>query len=1059
MALPAPHYLGLRSGEEALGAESPGSDGSDMMPRRLRYSEVVLPLEFLRDDAESSAPAAPSAAAKEHRPLKVFARIKPAALNNPACGHQSASAATAPGEGAAGPSQSSLLQTTASDVTLRMRDGGATTFAFDSVFEGSEQQDFFSTAIEPLLDDMVSLRKASSVFMSYGASGTGKSYTMGGTAAQPGMIPLTLQRLFQVLRDSGLEHQVQLSFYEVYGNKVTDLLRPLNAATAGAGAAAGGRGGGGKPPQQQQQQQPALNIVRVGAGFCLPGLLQYHALNADDGLAQYTSAARLRKKEATKVNSESSRSHAVFTVQVLEVEGGVAKGRSATLSLVDLAGVERVAQTQHAGNKLRESAGINSSLSVLRRCLEVLRHNQASAQRVAAAAAAVAAGGAGPAPGGPRMLVPPVRESGLTTLFSGVLSGRGNLALSVHLSPHPDDYPMTLETLKFGALAAKLTVNAAAPEAPLPPPPPQVHAEAHAPGGRGGAGPSRAGPSGRRLAAAGVVGLQESIPEEGDAEAAAMQEEEEEEEEARKAEAEEEAQEQDEAAEQYDRQVEPYNAQEELMADAAVDEVEAAGHPEGAPAVGAATTAAAAEAAAPDAVKAAAAVAADSAPGASSGSDYARGCGGTERHRVEAGAEAAAAETAGGAEAAGVSGLEPQQQQQHMREEGCAGRQAAAPACWDLGQERTASPVPCQPSLELQLADCRRELQLERAAKQELEQQLQAALASLRDLQQRLEQVQADQQQQLLQSAETQAGQEGQRQQREPQHQEREPQQQREPHQEREPGEAAQADGVGTVSVAAIGPVGLDNPGAAPAPPREGAPGAVAAPTVGGRSPTEDAGAARGREPAAGSGPVEAMEVDRTARDGERCGGEGDRAKAAALAAAAVARDASGSRAPADPRVARCGAQQGDTAVRRAGRAGGSSGGGGRRRKVAGAAAAAATAAGERPPSGEPPGALAQAQPAAGGGRSAGTSRRAARAQKARQCEGEGEGPPRKRRRGAEDEDEDDEGGGGAGQPPREVQQAEAVGVQKGEGELRGSGRGPTPVAGRTRRQRRVGGQ
>lgn len=31
----------------------------------------------------------------------------------------------------------------------------------------------------------------------YGASGTGKSYTMQGTAAQPGMIPRTLSRLYQ----------------------------------------------------------------------------------------------------------------------------------------------------------------------------------------------------------------------------------------------------------------------------------------------------------------------------------------------------------------------------------------------------------------------------------------------------------------------------------------------------------------------------------------------------------------------------------------------------------------------------------------------------------------------------------------------------------------------------------------------------------------------------------------------------------------------------------------------------------------------------------------------
>ncbi|GIL56463.1 hypothetical protein Vafri_11818 [Volvox africanus] len=190
------------------------------------------------------------------------------------------------------------------------------------------------------------------------------------------------------------------------------------------------------------------------------------------------------------------------------------QGRSATLSLVDLAGTERAAQTQHVGSKLRESAGINSSLSVLRRCLEALRHNQALAQRAAAAGAAsqTCAG---------RMRAP-VRESGLTTLFSSVLSGQGNLALSVHLSPHLEDYALTLESLKLGALASQVTMTAAAPEAALMPPPPPPLAAPHR-SRTGSVGPC--GPSASEAAAlprgiwplarvASEVGLQGSKEEE-----------------------------------------------------------------------------------------------------------------------------------------------------------------------------------------------------------------------------------------------------------------------------------------------------------------------------------------------------------------------------------------------------------------------------------------------------------------------------------------------------------------------------------------------------------------
>ncbi|GFR40450.1 hypothetical protein Agub_g979, partial [Astrephomene gubernaculifera] len=156
------------------------------------------------------------------------------------------------------------------------------------------------------------------------------------------------------------------------------------------------------------------------------------------------------------------------------------QGRSATLSLVDLAGSERTKKTNVAGNKLRESSGINSSLTVLGRCLEALRHNQALAARLQAQGPSRAGGGAGgpsaaAAGGGAVPRVIPVRESSLTTLFRSVLTGEGNLVLSVHVSEHPEEYDMNLQTLRFGALASRVQTTVAAPVAapaarpPLPP--------------------------------------------------------------------------------------------------------------------------------------------------------------------------------------------------------------------------------------------------------------------------------------------------------------------------------------------------------------------------------------------------------------------------------------------------------------------------------------------------------------------------------------------------------------------------------------------------------------
>ncbi|KAG2497666.1 hypothetical protein HYH03_004405 [Edaphochlamys debaryana] len=438
------------------------SDVSDIFPRRLRYSEEVLPLHF-----HDLGPTTAAGASNRSRPLKVYARVKPLSQGLGPIGGPSTAAA--PGDAAPGPAAAAgpLLLTTATEVVLRSRanpgadgragagggaaaEGPSSSYSFHRVFEGSDNREFYEAAMEPLVEDLVSFSTATSVLMAYGASGTGKSYTMSGTATCPGMVPRALTRIYQLLEERGLQHQVQLCCYEILDNRVFDLL-----ASA----------------RQGRRQAQALPIQVLGASCCVPGLLRCHCTSADNGQRLYAAAARIRRQAATQTNSESSRSHAVFTVQLLEVERGAVTGRSATLSLVDLAGAERAGRTKHVGSKLRESAGINASLSVLGRCIEALRHNQAV--RAAAAAAAAAAGGAAGAGGGGAagggggavggLHVIPVRESSLTQLFRGVLSGQGNLVLSVHLSQHPDEYDTNRHTLRFGALASRLTMAVAAP--------------------------------------------------------------------------------------------------------------------------------------------------------------------------------------------------------------------------------------------------------------------------------------------------------------------------------------------------------------------------------------------------------------------------------------------------------------------------------------------------------------------------------------------------------------------------------------------------------------------
>jgi kinesin family protein 15 len=70
---------------------------------------------------------------------------------------------------------------------------------------------------------------------------------------------------------------------------------------------------------------------------------------------------------STESNAQSSRSHAVFTINItskMNVEG-VCKTKFSRLHLIDLAGSERQKETKAAGVRLKEASSINKALLTL----------------------------------------------------------------------------------------------------------------------------------------------------------------------------------------------------------------------------------------------------------------------------------------------------------------------------------------------------------------------------------------------------------------------------------------------------------------------------------------------------------------------------------------------------------------------------------------------------------------------------------------------------------------------------------------------------------------------
>ncbi|XP_026566329.1 kinesin-like protein KIF20B [Pseudonaja textilis] len=140
---------------------------------------------------------------------------------------------------------------------------------------------------------------------------------------------------------------------------------------------------------------------------------------------------------STKLNANSSRSHSIFTVKMLKIDSETMRVLQVNeLFLCDLAGSERCTRTCNKGERLKESGNINTSLLILGKCIGALKSNQQTKlqQHI------------------------PFRESKLTHFFQGFFSGKGKVCMIVNVSQSPSAYDETLNVLKFSAIAQKVMV-------------------------------------------------------------------------------------------------------------------------------------------------------------------------------------------------------------------------------------------------------------------------------------------------------------------------------------------------------------------------------------------------------------------------------------------------------------------------------------------------------------------------------------------------------------------------------------------------------------------------
>ena len=312
---------------------------------------------------------------------------------------------------------------------------GQKVFAFDKSYWSFNRQDahfagqddLFKDLGAPLLDN--AFKGYNNCIFAYGQTGSGKSYSMMGYGEEAGVIPRICEDMFRRIaetqEDKNLTYTVEVSYLEIYNERVRDLLNPTTKGNL------------------KVREHPSTGpYVEDLAKLVVRSFQEIQHL-MDEGNKARTVAA-------TSMNETSSRSHAVFTLTVTQkrhdVETQMDTERVAKISLVDLAGSERATSTGATGARLKEGAEINRSLSTLGRVIAALADLSTGKKR--------------------NLSMVPYRDSVLTWLLKDSLGGNSMTAMIAAISPADINFEETLSTLRYADSAKRIKNHAVVNEDP-----------------------------------------------------------------------------------------------------------------------------------------------------------------------------------------------------------------------------------------------------------------------------------------------------------------------------------------------------------------------------------------------------------------------------------------------------------------------------------------------------------------------------------------------------------------------------------------------------------------
>merc|ERR1719244_207703 len=282
---------------------------------------------------------------------------------------------------------------------------GGKVYVFDKVLKPNvTQTQVYDAAAKSIVKDV--LCGHNGTIFAYGQTSSGKTHTMEGVINDPvkqGIIPRIVNDIFNHIysMEENLEFHIKVSYFEIYLDKIRDLLDPSKVNLA--------------------VHEDKDRVVYV------KGATERFVSSPEEVFEVIEEGKSNRHVAVTNMNEHSSRSHSVFLINVKQENLENQKKLCGKLYLVDLAGSEKVGKTGVEGMGLEEAKNINKSLSALGNVIAALADGNKSHI--------------------------PYRDSKLTRILQESLGGNAKTTIVICASPASFNEAETKSTLDFGKRA------------------------------------------------------------------------------------------------------------------------------------------------------------------------------------------------------------------------------------------------------------------------------------------------------------------------------------------------------------------------------------------------------------------------------------------------------------------------------------------------------------------------------------------------------------------------------------------------------------------------------